>query len=105
MRISDWSSDVCSSDLVYYDTVEIIVNGGDARSATLHWQGCADAGICYPPQTMRVDLPSVETPPATKAAVDTAAPTPPSEKATSASAPQPPKHGRAACRERVCQRV
>src|SRR3546814_14177233 len=39
---------------------------------------------------MRVDLPSVETPPATKAAVDTAATTPPSEKATSDSAPQPP---------------
>ena len=75
---------------VYYDTVEIIVNGGDARSATLHWQGCADAGICYPPQTMPVDLPSVETPPATNAAVDTAATTPPSEKATSDSAPQPP---------------
>src|SRR3546814_3056127 len=69
MRISDWSSDVCSSDL------EIVVNGGNARSATLHWQGCADAGICYPPQTMRVDLPSVE------------------------------KIGRASCRERVCQYV
>src|SRR3546814_11488463 len=39
---------------------------------------------------MPVDLPSVETPPATKAAVDTAATTPPSEKATSDSAPQPP---------------
>lgn len=24
---------------------------------TLHWQGCAEAGICYPPQTMLVPLP------------------------------------------------
>ncbi len=26
---------------------------------TLHWQGCAEAGICYPPQTMNVTLPAV----------------------------------------------
>lgn len=44
---------------VYYDTVDIAVNGGGAKSATLHWQGCADAGICYPPQTMQVELPFV----------------------------------------------
>src|SRR5690606_38593342 len=25
---------------------------------TLHWQGCADVGFCYPPQTLQVDLPS-----------------------------------------------
>lgn len=24
---------------------------------TLYWQGCAEAGICYPPQTLTVDLP------------------------------------------------
>ncbi len=23
---------------------------------TLHWQGCAEAGICYPPQTMQIDV-------------------------------------------------
>ncbi|HBP0978942.1 protein-disulfide reductase DsbD [Comamonas sp. Y6] len=26
---------------------------------TLHWQGCAEAGICYPPQTMDVDVPAM----------------------------------------------
>ena len=26
---------------------------------TLHWQGCAEAGICYPPQTMNLALPAV----------------------------------------------
>lgn len=25
---------------------------------TLHWQGCAEAGICYPPQTVNVALPA-----------------------------------------------
>src|SRR3546814_12634887 len=34
MRISDWSSDVCSSDLAAF-----VVSS----------QGCADIGICYPP--------------------------------------------------------
>ena len=24
---------------------------------TLHWQGCAQAGICYPPQTLQVNVP------------------------------------------------
>lgn len=28
-----------------------------AGPVTLHWQGCAEAGICYPPQTMQVGLP------------------------------------------------
>jgi thiol:disulfide interchange protein DsbD len=26
-------------------------------AATLHWQGCADAGVCYPPQQIKVNLP------------------------------------------------
>lgn len=25
---------------------------------SLHWQGCADAGICYPPQTIAVNVPA-----------------------------------------------
>lgn len=53
---------------VYYDAVDIAVDGGGAASAVLHWQGCADAGICYPPQTMQVELPFVA-----KAAVDASA--------------------------------
>ncbi|MEJ6655502.1 MAG: protein-disulfide reductase DsbD [Pseudomonas sp.] len=27
---------------------------------TLHWQGCAEVGFCYPPQTLQVDLPASE---------------------------------------------
>jgi thiol:disulfide interchange protein DsbD len=26
---------------------------------TLHWQGCAEGGICYPPQTMALNLPAM----------------------------------------------
>lgn len=28
----------------------------------LHWQGCAEAGICYPPQTVTVALPELDAP-------------------------------------------
>lgn len=27
---------------------------------TLHWQGCAEAGICYPPQTMQISAVAAE---------------------------------------------
>lgn len=45
---------------------------------TLHWQGCAEGGICYPPQTMALNLP------ATAASAGSAAVPP-----ASASASQP----------------
>lgn len=40
-----------------------------AGPVTLHWQGCAQAGICYPPQTVALDLP-----PAVPAQEEAAAP-------------------------------
>jgi thiol:disulfide interchange protein DsbD len=40
-----------------------------AGPLTLHWQGCAQAGICYPPQTVALDLP-----PAVPAQEEAAAP-------------------------------
>lgn len=46
---------------VYYEGIDMAVDGGGAASAVLHWQGCADAGICYPPQTMEIDLPFAAT--------------------------------------------
>lgn len=42
---------------VYRDAVRFDVRPAGATAATLHWQGCADAGICYPPQAMRIELP------------------------------------------------
>src|SRR3546814_7803055 len=35
MRISDWSSDVCSSDLAAQHAVHVLQAGGDAAEATL----------------------------------------------------------------------
>lgn len=39
---------------------------------TLHWQGCAEAGICYPPQTMAVTLPAGSPPGSPLSAPDVA---------------------------------
>lgn len=44
---------------VYRETLEFDVGSASGGAVTLHWQGCADAGICYPPQTMALTLPEV----------------------------------------------
>jgi thioredoxin:protein disulfide reductase len=42
---------------VYRDGLGFDVRPAGSTTATLHWQGCADAGICYPPQTVQIELP------------------------------------------------
>ena len=44
---------------VYHDKVAALVTAPDAQALTIGWQGCADAGLCYPPQTRRVNLADV----------------------------------------------
>ena len=41
---------------VYHDAVSITVAAPDARELQVTWQGCAAAGLCYPPQTRSVAL-------------------------------------------------
>jgi len=41
------------------DALHLRFSTAVAGPLTLHWQGCAEAGICYPPQAMQVDLPAV----------------------------------------------
>src|SRR3546814_13188313 len=56
MRISDWSSDVCSSDLPYFLTVYDIVQF--ARSHDILCQGrgsAANSAVCYCLGTAEVD--------------------------------------------------
>jgi len=45
-------------DTVIYtaDALQLRVPAAAAGALTLHWQGCAEAGICYPPQTMNLDM-------------------------------------------------
>ena len=41
---------------VYHDAVTVQVHSGTARDLTVTWQGCAEAGLCYPPQTQKISL-------------------------------------------------
>ena len=41
---------------VYHDTLTVLVKAPDAQALEVSWQGCAEAGICYPPQNRRVSL-------------------------------------------------
>lgn len=50
---------------VYHDAVTMKVAPGGAAALDVTWQGCADAGLCYPPQTQRVDVAGVSSAAAT----------------------------------------
>lgn len=39
---------------VYYTQAEVRIEPGKASALSLSWQGCADAGLCYPPQSAEV---------------------------------------------------
>ncbi|MEX5351885.1 protein-disulfide reductase DsbD [Pseudomonas juntendi] len=41
---------------VYRHQLELLIPAGAQGQLRLGWQGCADAGLCYPPQTTAIDL-------------------------------------------------
>ena len=41
---------------VYRDSVELLIPAGASGQVKVSWQGCADAGLCYPPQSQTLDL-------------------------------------------------
>lgn len=41
---------------VYHDELSIPLHAPGARELSITWQGCAEAGLCYPPQTRKVQL-------------------------------------------------
>ncbi|MDT9647048.1 protein-disulfide reductase DsbD domain-containing protein, partial [Pseudomonas sp. JV245A] len=41
---------------VYRQGLEVKLPAAASGKVKLGWQGCADAGLCYPPQTLEVDL-------------------------------------------------
>ena len=47
---------------VYHDAVTMKVLPGGAAAIDVTWQGCADAGLCYPPQTQRVQVAAAAAP-------------------------------------------
>lgn len=55
---------------VYHDQLAVRVKAPAAQVLNVSWQGCADAGICYPPQTLRVTLSDVAATPSAAPADD-----------------------------------
>lgn len=41
---------------VYFEQADLQITTGDASALNLTWQGCAKAGLCYPPQSASIDL-------------------------------------------------
>ena len=41
---------------VYRDSLELLIPAGASGQVKVSWQGCADAGLCYPPQSQTLDL-------------------------------------------------
>ena len=41
---------------VYRDRLELLIPANASGQIKVSWQGCADAGLCYPPQSQQVDL-------------------------------------------------
>ncbi|MBJ2223680.1 MULTISPECIES: protein-disulfide reductase DsbD [Pseudomonas] len=41
---------------VYRQGLEVKIPAGTTGQVKLGWQGCADAGLCYPPQSITVDM-------------------------------------------------
>ncbi|WP_313201865.1 protein-disulfide reductase DsbD [Pseudomonas sp.] len=52
---------------VYRDQLELLIPANAQGQLRLGWQGCADAGLCYPPQTTAIDLGGSVTPAAEQA--------------------------------------
>jgi thiol:disulfide interchange protein DsbD len=58
---------------VYHDSVSLQVDAARATALQLTWQGCAEAGLCYPPQKQTVVLNHASSPEPASAAGATAA--------------------------------
>ena len=58
---------------VYHDNVTMKVVPAGAAALDVTWQGCADAGLCYPPQTQTIQVAGVSSAVATTAPAGTSA--------------------------------
>ena len=52
---------------IYHDAVRVEVDPGAATTLAVRWQGCAEQGVCYPPQQRTIRLDSAAAPPAAAA--------------------------------------
>ncbi|MDX1298908.1 MAG: protein-disulfide reductase DsbD [Pseudomonas sp.] len=51
-----YSDEFFGDSQIYREHLELTLPAGLNGRVQLGWQGCADAGLCYPPQTQQLDL-------------------------------------------------
>jgi thiol:disulfide interchange protein DsbD len=47
---------------VYFKHANVLIGAGEATVLDLSWQGCAKAGLCYPPQSVSVNFSGQQVP-------------------------------------------
>ncbi|WP_296183223.1 protein-disulfide reductase DsbD [Pseudomonas sp. UBA1879] len=52
----DHNDDYFGQQPVYRQGLELVIPASATGQVKIGWQGCADAGLCYPPQSQTVDL-------------------------------------------------
>lgn len=90
----DWPAGLVKTDEtygeseVYHDKVSVLVKAPEAQALKVTWQGCAEAGLCYPPQSKRISMVDV-----TKAVTSATLPTANASGAAATSRESPPAQG------------
>ncbi|WP_339083106.1 protein-disulfide reductase DsbD [Pseudomonas sp. TMP9] len=51
-----YSDEFFGDSQIYRNRLELSLPAGASGNIQIGWQGCADAGLCYPPQTQQLDL-------------------------------------------------
>lgn len=73
-RDGEWKDDPSFGRIqVYHEDVYVVLKAAGSGKARIVWQGCADAGLCYPPQSSVI---GVSGSPASSTPVNTAASAP-----------------------------
>lgn len=57
-----YSDEFFGDSQVYRDSLQLSIAAEQAGAFTLGWQGCADAGLCYPPQSRAIDTDTAQAP-------------------------------------------
>lgn len=85
-REGDWKDDPNFGRVqVYHEDIDVTLKGTGSGDLKVVWQGCAEAGLCYPPQTQTISVQGTSAP-ATEAP-DSQAATPAKPEATTPTAP------------------
>ena len=91
-------------EYIYRDGVTVTVDPGDAKRLKLTWQGCAKAGLCYPPQHATIKIAATGGSPTAQPA-QSSAPSGPQPRSSSAADPSATSSAPAASDQALAARL